>query len=149
MMFIKYKEITKSFNFSKPFSRDDLPGYIRHYILEGERVLVAYKTERDHGVFTDSQIVLFDSEKNLGRKQIYTIPYNSIATMSITFDKNSTELYILLNNGYPISLRFIETEPEDKLRLRILYTIINRVICGRKPSEEDIEKLIYDDIDIK
>jgi len=148
-MLVKYKEITKNFNFSKSFNREELPGYIKHYVLEGENILVAYKTLRDHGVFTDSQIVLFDSEKNMGRKQIYTIPYNSISTISITFDKDSAELNILMNNGYPINLKFINTEPEDKLRLRLLYTVINRVICGKSPSERDIERLMSDDISFK
>lgn len=145
-MFIKYKEVTKNFNFSKAFNRDELPGYIKHYVLEGENILVAYKTQRDHGVFTDSQIVLFDSEKNMGRKQIYTIPYDSISTISITFDKDSAELNILLENGYPIVLNFINTEPEDKLRLRLLYTVINRIICGKEPSERDVERLMRDDL---
>lgn len=148
-MLVKYKEITKSFNFSKAFAREELPGYIKHYVLEGEQILAAYKTDRDHGVFTDSQIVLFDSEKNMGRKQIYTIPYNSISTISITFDKTSAELSILMNNGYPIILRFINTEPEDKLRLRILYTVINRVVCGKEPLEKDVERLILDDMSFK
>ena len=52
MQYVKYKELTKEFKFSKAFNKDDLPGYIKHYILDNELILVAYKTDRDHGFFT-------------------------------------------------------------------------------------------------
>ena len=120
-----------------------------HYILGGERILVAYKTTRDHGVFTDNKIILFDSLDNFSKKQIYTIPYKSISTISITFDKSTAVLDILLDCGYPVQLFFINLEPEDKLRLRILYTVINRIICNQEPMEKDIKKLMNDDISFK
>ncbi|HBA37519.1 MAG TPA: hypothetical protein DCY94_02225 [Firmicutes bacterium] len=148
MFYFKQKELTKEFNFSKVFKRDDLPGYIRHYILADERILVAYKTIRDHGVFTDSKIVLFDSEKSISRKEIYSIPYNSISTISVIFDEFNAEFHILLNNGIPINLKFTSLDPEDKTRIRILYTAINRIISGQKPDEKEIENLMNDKIEL-
>lgn len=146
MLYFKQKELTKEFNFSKVFKREDLPGYIRHYVLEDEKILVAYKTVRDHGVFTDSKIVLFDSEKSMSRKEIYSIPYNSISTISVSFDEFSAEFNIILNNGVPIKLKFASLDPEDKTRIRMLYTVINRIISGQKLDKDEVEKLMSDDI---
>lgn len=148
MFYFKQKELTKEFNFSKVFKREDLPGYIRHYVLEDEKILVAYKTIRDHGVFTDSKIVLFDSEKSISRKEIFSIPYNSISTISVIFDEFNAEFHILLNNGIPINLKFASLDPEDKTRIRMLYTTINRIISNQKPDKEEIEKLMSDNLEL-
>lgn len=86
MVYIRYKEVTKHFNFSKALNREDLPGYIRHYVSEDENILVAYKTSRDHGVFNDKKMVLFDNVSMFEKtKQIYTIPYKSISVLDIVF----------------------------------------------------------------
>lgn len=148
MFYIKNKELTKDFRFSEAFKSSELPGYIRHYVLEGENIWVAYKTNRDHGVFTEDKIVLFDSI-NKTQKQIYTIPYKSISTIAVTFEERSAELYLYLDCGYPIALRFVDMKPEDKIRLRILYTCINQVVCGKKPREVDIDRLVNDDVKFK
>ena len=72
MVYIRYKEVTKHFNFSKALNREDLPGYIRHYVSEDENILVAYKTSRDHGVFNDKKMVLFDNVSRFEK----TIPFH-------------------------------------------------------------------------
>ncbi len=145
MQYVKYKELTKEFKFSKAFNKDDLPGYIKHYILDNELILVAYKTDRDHGVFTDSKIVLFDSF-NKNSKQIYTIPYRSISTISVTFEEDSGVLNLFLDCSYPVNLRFINMKPEDKIRLRILYTCISRIVSGQDLLKGDLDRLINDEI---
>lgn len=150
MLYVKYKEITREFNFSKVINKLDLPGYIKHYIFEDEIILTAYKTSRDHGVFTDSKIVLFDNYSKFGiRKQIYTIPYNSISTIAVTFEGKRAELYLFLNSGLPLRLNFVNVKPEDKVRLRVLYTYINRIISGKNPLKEDIKRLVNNDFDFK
>lgn len=150
MFYVKYKEITKKFNFSNVINKSDLPGYIRHYVLDDEKILVAYKTSRDHGVFTDNKIILFDSVSKFKiKKQMYTIPYKSISTISIIFEEDSAMLNLLLDCGYPIKLKFINVKPDDKVRLRILYTCINRIISNQEPTKQDIKKLINDDIHFK
>lgn len=143
MGYMKYKAITKEFDFSGIIDKKDLPAYVKQYIRE-ELVLVAYKTTRDHGVFTDKKIILFD---NYGkRKQIYTIPYKSISTLSVIFDEKEAFLDLYLDSGYPVNLRFVNTTGEDKLRLRILYTCINRLINNQEPLEMDINRLLTNDI---
>lgn len=143
MGYVKYKAITKEFNFSGIIDKKDLPAYVKQYIRE-ELILVAYKTSRDHGVFTDKKVILFD---NFGkRKQIYTIPYKSISTLSIIFDDTESFLDLYLDSGYPINLKFINTSGEDKLRLRILYTCVNRLINNQEPLEIDLTRLLNNDI---
>ena len=45
-------DISRNVSFSKVLNKKDLPGYIKHYVLDDENVLVAYKTSRDHAIFT-------------------------------------------------------------------------------------------------
>lgn len=143
MSYVKYRAVTKPFHFSGVLKINTLPAYVKQYIRE-ELILVAYKTNRDHGIFTDKKIVLFD---NYGkRKQIYTIPYSSISTLSVVFDEKDAELDLFLNSGYPVHLKFVKMRGEDKLRLRILYTCINRLVNGQEPIEIDLERLIKNDI---
>lgn len=150
MAYIKYKEVTKQFNFSKALNKEDMPGYIKHYIPEDEQILVAYKTSRDHGVFTDKKIVLFDNvnmrEKS---KQIYTIPYKSISILDVVFGEKNAELNFSLDCGFPIKLKFVDMKAEDKVRLRLLYTCINRIVNGKEPLKEDVKRLTSDDVSFK
>lgn len=147
MVYVKHKEITKIFDFSKFLKNEELPGYIRHYIHEDEQILAAYKTSRDHGVFTANKMVLFDNVDSC--KQMYTIAYSSISTISVSFEDEIAELNIFLDSGYPLRLRFVNVKPEDKIRLRLLYTCINRIISGQDPYQKDIQRLISNDVSFK
>ncbi len=150
MAYMKYKEVTRAFNFSKVLNDDDLPGYIKHYVPEDENILVAYKTSRDHGVFTDKKIVLFDNINTLNRsKRIYTIPFKSVSVLDIVFGEKSAELNFSLDCGFPVKLKFVDMKAEDKIRLRLLYTCINRIVNGQEPLKEDIKRLKSDDVSLK
>ncbi|MCI8544617.1 MAG: PH domain-containing protein [Bacilli bacterium] len=150
MAYMKYKEVTRAFNFSKVLNDDDLPGYIKHYVPEDENILVAYKTSRDHGVFTDKKIVLFDNINTLNRsKRIYTIPFKSVSVLDIVFGEKSAELNFSLDCGFPVKLKFVDMKAEDKIRLRLLYTCINRIVNGQEPLKEDIRRLKSDEVSLK
>lgn len=150
MAYIRYKEVTKHFNFSKALSKEDMPGYIKHYIPEDENILVAYKTSRDHGVFTDKKVVLFDNVSMLGKsKQIYTIPYKSISVLDVVFGERNAELNFSLDCAFPVKLKFVDMKAEDKVRLRLLYTCINRIVNGQEPLKEDVKRLTSDDVSFK
>lgn len=147
---MKYKEVTRAFNFSKVLNDDNLPGYIKHYVPEDENILVAYKTSRDHGVFTDKKIVLFDNINTLNRsKRIYTIPFKSVSVLDIVFGEKSAELNFSLDCGFPVKLKFVDMKAEDKIRLRLLYTCINRIVNGQEPLKEDIRRLKSDEVSLK
>ncbi len=108
MAYMKYKEVTKYFYFSKEVSKEGLPNYVKEHLENDETVLIAYKTNRDYGIFTDKKIVLFDKGSTFGIfKQTHTIPYKTISTISITFKPNGAELSLFLNSGYPLRLKFV------------------------------------------
>lgn len=45
MAYIKYKEVTKYFNFSKYIDSKLLPKYTLDYVFEDEKMLVSYKIQ--------------------------------------------------------------------------------------------------------
>ena len=93
MAYIKYKEIAKYFNFSRNIDLKELPKYVLDYVFEDEKVLVAYKTMRDHGLFTDKKILLFDKKMTLdSTREIFTIPYSTISSASVVFRPSSAEM---------------------------------------------------------
>ena len=147
MAYIKYKEITKYFNFSSAFNKEKLPKYVKDYVFDDEKILVAYKTRTDHGIFTNKKMVLFDNYSLLGtKKQVYVIPYESVSTCSVIFHLKSAEMSFFLDCGYPVRLKFVNMKDVDKLRLRMLYSTILKIVCDQKVSEEELKKLILDDI---
>ena len=150
MAYIKYKEVTKYFNFSNVIDISEIPGYIKDYVYDDETLLVAYKTSRDHGIFTDKKIVLFDNTSSFGiSKHIITIPYKSISSISVVFKPMGGELTCMLDSGYPLRLKFVSMDGKDKVRLRLLYSCINRIINNQKLDINIITKLIKNDINFK
>ena len=150
MAYIKYKEITKYFNFSKVLDKTTLPKYVKDYVFDDEHILVAYKTLGDHGIFTTRKIVLFDNYSLFGRKkQIYTIPYKTVSTCSVIFFRRNAELSLFLDSGYPVRIKFANMGDIDKLRLRLLYSIIIKIINNQKVSDDEIIRLVEDDIKFK
>ena len=150
MAYIKYKEITKYFNFSSVLDKSKLPKYVKDYVFDDEKILVAYKTRTDHGIFTDKKMVLFDNYSLLGtKKQVYVIPYESISTCSVIFHVKSAEMSFFLDCGYPVRLKFISMKAKDKLRLRMLYSVILKIVSNQNVREEEINKLIEDDLNFE
>ena len=150
MAYIKYKELTKYFDFSRYIDPKDLPKYTMDYVYEDEEVLVAYKTFRDYGLFTTEKIVLFDNKLSITPfKETYTIPYKSINSCSIVFRPYKIELKFDLDSGYQLRLKFMDMTVYDKVRIRLLYSCIARAISGQKMPKDLVNKLIDNDIIIK
>ena len=122
MTYIKYKELSKYFDFSVEMDLDNLPTYVTDYVDGDEKIVAAYKAKRDKGVFTSKKIILFDLDP-LGRyKKIHIFPYYSISTAAIVFKSNKAEIQLSLDSGYQLRLIFVRMDPNEKTRLRILYT---------------------------
>jgi hypothetical protein len=133
MAYMKTKEITKYFYFYKELDIKELPKYVTDYIDSDEKILCAYATRRDKGVFTDKKILLFDVKGlSLTSKQIHTIPYNSVSSLAILFDLSRAELIFYLDSGYPLVLKFRNMKADDKSQLRNLYSEISKIIRNRK-----------------
>lgn len=142
----KLRNITKHFQFSKVVEQKDLPAYVKQYI-KNEQVLTSYKTKKDYGVFTDNKIILFDNKSD--SKKNYTIPYKSISSLSIVFSKDTSQLNLYMDSGYPVNLKFTNMSGTDKLRLRILYTCIDKIINNQEPIQEDMNNLINNTVKLK
>lgn len=56
---------------------------------------------------------------------------------------------MLLNNGLSVKINFNNVEAEDKVRLRLIYTCINRIVSNQEPLKEDIKKLTENRFTVK
>ena len=122
MAYIKYKELTKYFNFSKEIDAKELPGYVTAYLDDKEKIFKAYKTLRDRAMFTDERMILFDVDPFVGSKKIHIIPYKSISSGAILFKRNSGAILLSFDSGYQMKLNFIKLNPQAKTELRKLFS---------------------------
>lgn len=124
MAYIKYKELTKYFNFNKEISKDNLPTYVTDYLKNNEVVIKCYKTARDKGIFTNERMILFDVNPITSAKKIHIIPYSSISSGAVLFKLNTGAIFLSFDSGYQLKLNFIHLKPNDKTELRKLFTYI-------------------------
>lgn len=124
MAYIKYKELTKYFNFNKEIDINTLPTYVTDYLYEKETIYKAYKTKRDKGIFTDYRMILFDVNPIGGAKKIHVIPYKSISSGAILFKKFSGSIFLSFDSGYQLKLNFIGLNGKEKTELRHLFYYI-------------------------
>ena len=145
MAYMRYKELTKYFNFSTGVDKTSLPEYVFDYIYEDEEILDCYKTIRDYGVFTNKKLILFDRPFSFlildQKKEINIVPYKSISTCSIIFRPGHAELFLMFDSGYPLRLKFKNMRRKEKARLRKLYYCLSKIVSGEKYTNEDIVSL--------
>lgn len=123
MSYIKFKELTSSFNFFKELKKEELPKYVIDYLDKGEKIWAAYATFRDKCVFTDKKILLFDQRGIFGKtKKIHYFPYMSISSSAIEYRPSKVILHFSMNSSYQLKLNFVKLTPEDKMKLRVLYS---------------------------
>ena len=150
MAYVRYKEVTKHFNFTREIELKDIPSYILDYVYDDEVLLAGYKVGRDHGIVTTKKIVLFDNTISLKpKKEITVIPYRSVTAHSVVFYSTSAKVYLLLESGYPVLLKFSNMDTEDKVRLRLLYNAMSAAICGQTVPTKIVKKIINSDFEIK
>lgn len=80
-------------------------------LIDGEKVVQAFKIVRDMFVFTDKRLILIDKQGMTGRKAEYhSIPYKSISHFSVetagTFDLDSELKIYISSNPAPIQREF-------------------------------------------
>ena len=128
MAYIKFKELTKYFDFKREVNVGELPEYTLEYVDEEEKVIMAYKNSKDYVVFTDKRLILFDRDAlALYYKKIHIIPYSSISTSAINFKPGKVELLFSLNSSYQVHLNFVDMHHEKKENIKKVYKMIMRV----------------------
>lgn len=126
MAYIKYKELTKYFDFRKEIDIKDLPDYTLEYVEENEKILLGYQTARDHAVFTDKTMILFDRDIIGTYKKIHIIPYKSISTSAICFKPGKAEILLSLDSGYQMRINFVNMNHDKKENLKVVYKSMMR-----------------------
>ncbi len=150
MAYIRYKAVTKDFNFTKSLDLKNIPSYGKDYLYNDEVALALYQIGKDIGLITDKKIILFDNSTSFGaRKEITTIPYHVITAHSIIFHSSSIQIYLLLETGNPLLLKFSNLDDKEKYKIRLLYNAMSAVICRQEIPTEIRKKLLNSDFDFK
>ena len=122
MAYIKFKELSKYFDFKTEVGVDGLPEYAKEYVESNEKIVFAYKNSKDYVVFTDKKMILFDRDSlAIYYKKIHIIPYMSISTSAINFKPNKVELLFSLDSGYQLHINFIAMNHDKKENIKKVY----------------------------
>ena len=127
MAYIKFKELSKYFDFSKEVRIEELPDYAKEYVEENEHIILSYKNSKDYAVFTDKKMILFDRDAlAVYYKKIHIIPYVSVSSSAINFKPGKVELLFSLDSGYQLHINFISMNHDKKENIKIVYKAIMR-----------------------
>ncbi|MFR5856698.1 MAG: PH domain-containing protein [Bacilli bacterium] len=125
MAYIKFKELTKYFDFKEEIMEENLPDYTKEYVECNEKILMGYKNSKDYVVFTDKKMILFDRDTlAVYYKKIHIIPYISISTSAINFKPGKVELLFSLDSGYQLHVNFIDMNHDKKENIKKVYKIM-------------------------
>ena len=122
MAYMKYKELTKYFNFNKEIIIKDLPSYVTDYLYDDETIYKAYRTSRDKAIFTNDRMILFDVNPLNNSKKIHIIPYKSISSGAVLYSLKSGSIFLSFDSGYQLKLNFVRLTANDKTELRNLFS---------------------------
>ena len=125
MAYIKFKELSKYFDFKQEIETPNLPDYATEYVSDSEIILGSYKNSKDYAVFTDKKMVLFDRDPlAFTYKKIHIFPYTSISSSAINFKHGKVELLFSFDSGYQLHINFIEMNHNKKEKLKAIYKIM-------------------------
>ena len=125
MAYIKFKELSKYFDFKEETTIDKLPDYAKEYVSSKETIIGSYKNSKDYAVFTDKKMILFDRDTlAVYYKKIHIFPYSSISSSAINFKPGKVELLFSFDSGYQLHINFIEMNHNKKEKLKSIYKIM-------------------------
>lgn len=125
MAYIKFKELTKYFDFKDEILEENLPDYTKEYVEANEHIVMGYKNSKDYVVFTDKKMILFDRDTlAIYYKKIHIIPYMSISTSAINFKPGKVEILFSLDSGYQLHINFIDMNHDKKENIKKVYKIM-------------------------
>lgn len=125
MAYIKFKELSKYFDFKEEIATDKLPDYAKEYVSSKETIIGSYKNSKDYAVFTDKKMILFDRDTlAVYYKKIHIFPYSSISSSAINFKPGKVELLFSFDSGYQLHINFIDMNHDKKEKLKSIYKIM-------------------------
>ena len=101
--------------------KEALNEYEKHIF---NKEILGYKTSRDHAVFTDKTMILFDRNIACTYKKIHIIPYSSISTSAILFKPGRAEILMSMDSGYQMRIVFLNMNHVKKEHLKEVYKIM-------------------------
>ena len=110
---------------------DDIARRYEALLLDGEEVLIAFKTVRDIAFLTDRRLCLVNIQGWVGKKvAIQSIPYRSITRFSLetagTFDLEADMVFWLAGASQPLEIKIGRGS-----NLALIQQILARGILGR------------------
>lgn len=125
MAYIKFKELTKYFDFKDEILEENLPDYTKEYVEDNEHIVMGYKNSKDYVVFTDKKMILFDRDTlAVYYKKIHIIPYVSISSSAINFKPGKVEILFSLDSGYQLHINFIDMNHDKKENIKKVYKLM-------------------------
>lgn len=133
MAYIKYKELTKYYNFSNELEIKDIPQYVYSYIEEEEQILIAYKTYDDMFLLTNNKLIVVDmSGLIIKRQKVHFFPYISISSSAIEFSKGKAAIHLSMDSGYQVRLNFVKLTKEEQSKIKKVYMKMINVISTKR-----------------
>ena len=128
MAYIKFKELTKYFDFKEEIlDIENLPEYVKEYVFEKEKIVLAYKNSKDYAVFTDKRMLLFDRDPlAVYYKKVHVVPYRSISTSAINYMPGKVELLFSLDSSYQLHINFVGMNHQKKENLKHVFLLLMR-----------------------
>ena len=133
MAYIKYKELTKYYNFSKEIDIRDIPNDVYSYIENGEQILIAYSTMDDMFLLTNYKLIVIDSSGLLFKKQkIHFFPFVRISSSAIEFSKGKAAIHLSMDSGYQVRLNFVKLSHDGQERIKRVYMKMIETVSSSK-----------------
>ena len=122
MAYIKFKELSKYFDFKTEIAEENLPEYATEYVEDFENILLSYKNTKDFVVFTDHKMILFDRDTfGAYYKKVHMFPYVSISSSAINYKPGKVELLFSFDSGYQLHINFINMDHNKKENIKKVY----------------------------
>lgn len=122
MAYIKYKELTKYYNFSKKIELNELPQKAYTYIESDEQILIAYSTYNDLFLLTTNKIIVFDVSGVIeGIEKIHFFPFKTTSSTAIEFTKGKCSIYLSMDSGYQVQLNFVKLTEKEQEEIKVAH----------------------------
>lgn len=126
MAFIKFKPIASHFNFFTSIPKNEIDKDTLNYIDDkDEEILLAFRSTRDVGVFTDKRIILIDRKGFRGfRRSVYSIKYEAISAYALNINELNSNIEIITDSSHRLVMTFLKPIPLDEVH--IIYGYITK-----------------------
>lgn len=115
----------------KPIGKEEVRDEVAAMLIQGEEVIMAFKTVRDQLVFTNKRIISIDVQGLTGaRKSFTSMPYSKIQFFSVQTPGflelfPDTELFIKFSDGFTATFEF-----KGSTNVGELSNVISQYVLG-------------------